>query len=78
MPQEPLRFVGPDGAVWSVHEITDQPQAGQLPVVHGVEAPRPPSALLFVSAGGFRRVREYPSNWRELSTTELWELSWKR
>ena len=35
-------------------------------------------ALIFVSPTGFRRVREYPEDWRTLAPAELWELSWRR
>jgi hypothetical protein len=80
-----VRFVGPDGALWSVHETSDRPTTGEMmaigvepPVSPGPAAAQPPRALLFVSALGFRRVRAFPANWRELSPDELWTLSWKR
>lgn len=33
-------------------------------------------SLVFESDGTVRRVRDYPSNWRELSNDELFALSW--
>jgi hypothetical protein len=33
-------------------------------------------SLIFESESGFRRVREYPTNWSSLSDAELYELSW--
>lgn len=35
-------------------------------------------SLVFESDGVLRRVRDYPSNWRELSDAELMEVSWRR
>ena len=86
MPQhDTVRFVGPDGALWSVHEIADRPTTGEMraigdepPVSTGQVEAHPPRALLFVSTLGFRRVRAFPANWQELSPDELWTLSWKR
>lgn len=62
---EPLQFICPSGAYWSVHEITD---------------PLSPTgrSLIFVSDYGFRRVRTYPPDWRELGWDALWALSWGR
>jgi hypothetical protein len=34
--------------------------------------------LVFESDGVFRRVRNFPENWRELSAADLYELSWRR
>lgn len=61
----PVHFTAPDGTYWSVHEITDDR--------HGDGR-----SLIFVSDSGFRRVRAYPSDWRELEPDALWELSWAR
>ncbi len=60
---EPVRFVAPDHASWTVHEVTER---------NGTRS------LLFVSTEGFRRVRAYPADWRSLTPAELWELSWRR
>ena len=60
----PVHFVAPDYSQWTVHEVYDPGPRGR--------------ALIFVSPAGFRRVRHYPENWRELAASELWELSWKR
>jgi hypothetical protein len=35
-------------------------------------------SLIFVSDMGFRRVRTYPPNWREMNPNELYELSWRK
>lgn len=61
----PLHFVAPDSTYWAVHEIRDDD--------HGSVR-----SLIFVSEAGFRRVRSYPANWRDLSPAELWALSWHR
>lgn len=34
------------------------------------------SSLFFLGPGVMRRVRQFPSNWRELSDEELYSLSW--
>ena len=34
--------------------------------------------LFFESDEAFRRIRQYPANWRELSALELLSLSWTR
>jgi hypothetical protein len=34
------------------------------------------NTLVFESDGVMRRVRNYPSNWRELPASELVKLSW--
>ena len=59
----PVQFVAPDGVMYSVHEIDD-------PL-----SPRG-RCLMFVGRDVFRRVRDYPDGWRELSGPELWALSW--
>jgi hypothetical protein len=33
--------------------------------------------LVFESDDCIRRVRNFPTNWRELDTTQLYELSWR-
>lgn len=35
-------------------------------------------ALVFENDRAARRVRNYPSNWRELSDEQLYALSWSR
>ena len=37
---------------------------------------RDSNTLIFESDGVVRRVREFPKNWRELSTAALLALSW--
>lgn len=62
-----LRFTAPDGTYWSVYEVSasaDQPWAKR--------------SLIFVSDNGFRRVYNYPFDWRKLTPSELFDLSWKR
>lgn len=61
----PIHFTAPDGTFWSVHEIRD-------------DALGLGYSLIFVSDEGFRRVRRYPAQWRELEPADLWELSWSR
>jgi hypothetical protein len=39
---------------------------------------RQTTALVFESNMIFRRVRDFPANWRELSDRELEALSWHR
>ena len=51
-----------DGRLWRVREVAF--------------ADTTPS-LIFESEIGFRRVRAYPTEWRSLSDTELFELSWR-
>lgn len=60
-----VRFVDQNHIMWSVHEIAD-PMSTRG------------SSLIFVSPDGFRRVRDYPENWRELPPAELARLSWNR
>ena len=62
---EPVQFLAPDHTAWTVHEIRDP---------HNERG----YCLIFVSEHGFRRVREYPTEWRELSPLDLWALSWNR
>lgn len=61
----PVHFVAPDASYWSVHEIRDGAHDGAR-------------SLIFVSEAGFRRVRVYPPEWRDLSAADLWALSWHR
>lgn len=60
-----VRFVDQDHVIWTVHEIRDPISARG-------------SSLIFVSPDGFRRVRDYPDDWRTLSPAELASLSWNR
>ena len=63
--REPVHFQAPDFTHWTVHEV------------HDPATPREHS-LIFVSPTGFRRVREYPADWRTLDADALWTLSWHR
>jgi hypothetical protein len=60
-----VHFVAPDYSNWPVHEVHDP----------GAERGR---SLIFVSPIGFRRVRDYPADWRQLAAADLWALSWSR
>ena len=60
-----VRFSDPDHAAWTVHEVHDPFASGG-------------SSLIFASTAGFRRVRRFPADWRELSAEALWALSWQR
>lgn len=60
-----VHFTAPDGSFWSVHEIADDRS----------ESTR---SLIFVSDHGFRRVRAYPPEWRDLAPEALWALSWTK
>jgi len=62
---DPVHFVAPDYSNWTVHEVRDP----------GTERGH---SLIFVSPIGFRRVREYPADWRQLDAADLWALSWSR
>ena len=66
MSAKEVRFTTADGTEWTVHEVTDaaRPWAGK--------------SLIFVSTDGFRRVYEYPDDWRTLDAEGLHALSWKR
>lgn len=62
-----IRFTAPDGTHWAVHEVSSsvtRPWAGR--------------SLIFVSEQGFRRVYNFPPNWRELGPDALLALSWQR
>lgn len=58
-----VHFLSPTSVHWSVHEIQDPSTATGR-------------SLIFVSDDGFRRVRDYPANWRHLDDAALWALSW--
>lgn len=62
-----VRFTAPDGTHWSVHEVASSPAR-----------PWAGRSLIFVSEHGFRRVYNFPRNWRELQDDELLALSWQR
>jgi hypothetical protein len=51
-----------EGHVWRVREVS-----------YADAAP----SLIFECECGFRRVRKYPKDWRSLSDSELYELSWR-
>jgi hypothetical protein len=63
--RDTVHFQAPDYTHWTVHEV------------HTPTAPAERS-LIFVSAGGFRRVLDYPADWRGLDAEALWALSWRR
>jgi hypothetical protein len=59
-------FEDADGTLWRVKE---------MPFSHYDR--RRGCSLIFWSEGAVRRVRDYPSDWHELSDIELSSLSWK-
>lgn len=59
-------FVDEDGARWRVFEQAFSPYDR-----------RSGTSLIFANDAAVRRVREFPSNWAELSDAELAALSWK-
>lgn len=59
------QFTSPCGTYWAVREVSDR----------GADGGR---ALIFDSGETWRRVRQYPADWRELDATALWALSWRR
>ncbi|HTI63569.1 MAG TPA: hypothetical protein VL524_08655 [Gemmatimonadaceae bacterium] len=61
------RTVHCDDGQWRVYEIESGPYDR-----------RSGRSLIFESDGVLRRVRSYPTEWRELSDTELMEVSWRR
>jgi hypothetical protein len=65
-PLPPRRFVDPDGVYWTVYEAPSSYDRRSRPT------------LVFESDAIVRRVREYPSRWRELSDEALTALSWAR
>ena len=60
MPQLERRFLDANGVNWRVRELL---------------VPERRAALYFETEGSFRRVSEYPSDWRDLPTAELEILS---
>jgi hypothetical protein len=62
----PRRFVDGDGVHWSVYEHQETYDR------------RSRRTLVFESEYIVRRVRDFPSHWRELSDEELVALSWGR
>lgn len=64
-PSDYIEFVSADGTHWRVYEISNRPSIGAS------------RSLIFVSEQGFRRVYDYPPDWRTLSTEALSELSWR-
>jgi hypothetical protein len=60
MPEPERRFLDADGVSWRVSEL---------------QVPGRPAALYFETDGSFRRVSDYPSDWRDLPTGELEILS---
>jgi hypothetical protein len=63
--QQPGRRIIIDGELWLVFELPAPPYDRR-------ETP----SLVFESEATVRRVRNYPANWRALSDTELFALSW--
>jgi hypothetical protein len=61
------RTVDTDDGQWRVYELESGPYDR-----------RSGCSLIFESDGVLRRVRDYPTNWRELSDTELMVVSWRR
>ena len=57
----PMRVTFSTGEAWTVSE-------------RRIDGER---CLFFASADKFRRVRTYPSRWRELSAADLERLSWQ-
>ena len=54
-----------EGVLWLVYELPPTPFDR-----------RSTPSLVFESEATVRRVRDYPSHWRTLSDTELYDLSW--
>ena len=65
MNEDFVEFVSPDGTHWRVYEISNRPSMGTG------------RSLIFVSEQGFRRVYDYPADWRTLSPEQLSDLSWR-
>jgi hypothetical protein len=51
-----------EGHVWRVREVSFSDTA---------------PSLIFESESGFRRVRNFPTDWQLLGDVELYELSWR-
>ena len=62
-----VNFSGEDGMWWSVREY-----AADSPIANGGGA-----CLIFECDGVARRVRTFPSHWRELDSFALLMLSWR-
>ena len=60
-------IVGGDGRTWLVRQTPPSPYDR-----------RGAPTLVFLTDDVMRRVRDYPSNWFELSDTELFALSMRR
>ena len=60
-------FSAGDGAEWTVGEYTET-----------LAAAGAGHCLIFSGEGVFRRVREFPADWRDLSAESLLALSWTR
>ena len=62
-----VNFSGEDGMWWSVREY-----AADSPIANGGGA-----CLIFECDGVVRRVRTFPSHWRQLDSITLLRLSWR-
>lgn len=58
----PRLFIDANGVAWRVTELQPRDHA---------------PALYFENDGAFRRVTDYPANWRDLPTCELEILSYR-
>ena len=63
-----IGFADADGGCWRVTEHDCQ----------GVPGARTARCLIFMSDCVFRRVSDYPAEWRTLSAPALTEVSWRR
>jgi hypothetical protein len=63
-----LRFVDPDGVIWTVTEVDGA----------AVPGARGGACLVFSSDHAVRRVWHYPAHWRDLDTEALLATSWQR
>jgi transcriptional regulator of aromatic amino acid metabolism len=61
--RQPRLFIDAHGVAWRVSELQPREHA---------------RALYFENDGAFRRVTDYPADWRELPTGELEILSYRR
>lgn len=64
--ESPVRVIQMDATEWRVYE--------QPPVYDRRRRPD----LVFESEGVIRRVRNYPTNWLDLTDDELFAVSWER
>lgn len=64
--ESPIRVINTDETEWRVYEQ-----------VATYDRRRRPD-LVFESDGVIRRVRNYPTNWVELTDEELLDVSWER